>query len=142
MNDTDLWRAFPSPDDAWAVVFEDNGRVAYAYLFDESSRIHGDVWLYNRCPAPAEPEWTSPTLLPFANPQAYARALAPDELPASADEVAVQWYEGVEGWEPEILVRGRRLARLAVGANPGWSALAIIDGPLALVWDEDVPAHP
>jgi hypothetical protein len=137
MDKIDLWRAFPSPDDAWAVVFEDNGRVAYAYLFDDASRIRADVWLYNRCAAPAEPEWTNPLSMPFANPQRHARDLPPDWLPASADDVAVQWYEGAEGWEPEILVRGQRLARLAVGANPGWSMLATLDGPLALVWDAE-----
>ena len=31
----------------YAVVIDDDGRAAYAYLRDPQRRIVGDVWLYN-----------------------------------------------------------------------------------------------
>ena len=51
---------FPASDGKCAVVIEDDERVGYAYLIDSRGEICGDVWLYNRCPAPAEPEWNDP----------------------------------------------------------------------------------
>ncbi|WP_375157246.1 hypothetical protein [Bradyrhizobium sp. RDT46] len=69
MNCTDGFVAkFVSPFDESAVIIEDDGKVAYAYMLDRNGKICSDVWLYNRCPAPIEPEWHDAANLPFANP--------------------------------------------------------------------------
>jgi hypothetical protein len=39
-----------------AIVLEDDGRVAYAYLIIEGQMV-GDVWLYNVSPAPDVVDW-------------------------------------------------------------------------------------
>ena len=59
---------FTASDGKCAIVIEDDGRVGYAYFLDSRGDICGDVWLYNRCPAPDVPEWHDPSGAPFANP--------------------------------------------------------------------------
>ena len=82
-------------DTGYSAVFEDDGRVAYAYLLHEN-RIVSDVWLYNRIAAPPEPEWRDRSKAPFANPQGFA---ASDPFPpvASEAEVVFAWSRGTEG---------------------------------------------
>ena len=55
------------PEAELAVVFEDDGRTAYGYLLRDS-KIVADVWIYNRGPAPEQPEWTDRERAPFRNP--------------------------------------------------------------------------
>lgn len=52
----------------------DDGGVAYAYLLNEIGAIVDDVWLYNRCASPSEPEWKEPGKMPFANPVDFVKA--------------------------------------------------------------------
>lgn len=127
-----------SSDGHDALLIEDNGRVAYAYILDDAGDICGEVWLYNRCAAPDEPEWSSPDKLPFANPKGYVRTDAGFELPTSASDFSVRWSRADDGGcQAEILIRDRLVARLTRGGRPGWCVLAAQDGPLARMLAED-----
>jgi hypothetical protein len=128
---TDIFARFSNPDTGSAVIFEDNGRVAYAYWLAAGGGITGDVWLYNRCEAPPEPEWVDRSKAPFANPRSYAKTDAGFELPRQASDVEVAWL--AEGTRAAILIGGRVVALLEAGARPGWSVATQKDGPLALV---------
>lgn len=114
----------------YSAIFEDDGKVAYAYLRN-GAEIVGDVWLYNHGEAPAEPEWEDPSRMPFANPKEFTN---PDlfEPVRDASEVSFEWVKEHQ-LELLILIRGDLYARLIPGSKPGWSKLAIKDGPLALV---------
>jgi hypothetical protein len=81
---------FHHPSNGWALVVEDNGRVAYAYLRDDTSRTVGDVWLYNTVETPDLPEWKDRKLLPFRNPRGYAENWLPP-APLSDADVRVVW---------------------------------------------------
>lgn len=128
---------FSSDDGRCAVVVDDDGRVAYAYLLDAEGRICGDVWLYNRCPTPKEPEWTDRDKAPFANPEAFVDTTKEFPLPDSADDVSVAWGRHDDACEARVFIRGRLAAKLVSGAKPGWSVLARQDGPLANVLSLD-----
>ena len=116
----------------YSAVFEDDGRVAYAYLL-EGNGIVADVWLYNHGEPPDEPEWEDPTRMPFANPKGFANP-NPFKPVADALEVSFKWIAG----KPivNILIRGVPFAKLTPGSKPGWSKLALRDGPLALTLRE------
>ena len=123
------------PNSAYSVLFEDDGKVAYAYLRD-GTKVVGDVWIYNCGPAPETAEWTLPdarSRMPFANPAGYAV----DELPPDIHEpsdVSCRWTHDGEGLAfVEVLLNGVVFARLQPGSSPGWSRLARRDGPNAKV---------
>jgi hypothetical protein len=119
-------------DTGYSAVFEDGGKVAYAYLLLEN-RIVSDVWLYNRIAAPQEPEWRDRSKAPFANPHGFA---ASDPFPPVSDETEVTfaWSRGTIGQtELRVFIRGEYHAALVPGSKPGWCKLATKDGPLALV---------
>ena len=123
-----------SADGEYAAVFEDDGRVAYAYLC-KGRDIVGDVWLYNHGTAPVEPEWEDPSRMPFANPREFTNHGLFEPV-KDASEVGFEWSEG----DPPallIFIRGDLFAKLIPGSKPGWSKLAIKDGPLALVLPEE-----
>ncbi|TFV36809.1 hypothetical protein E4K66_22665 [Bradyrhizobium frederickii] len=120
---------FASPFDESAVIIEDDGRVAYAYMLGGDGQICSDVWLYNRCPTPVEPEWHDPANLPFANPAPFAN----EGSPGSACDFFVEWNDAEGVLVAKILLRDDYFARLEAGAKPGWSSLAAKDGPLAQV---------
>lgn len=125
-EDESLLLRFDNSTSRRAVVLEDDGRVAYAYLLEEG-KIVGDVWLYNVGPSPDEVDWGRRDAMPFENP----RSLGTDRgtLRLSADSaVNCQWSQ--EG-DVTVFLDGVALARLAPGSTPGWSRLAIKDGPLA-----------
>jgi len=119
-----------APSGDYSAVFEDDGRVAYAYLC-HGRTIVGDVWLYNHNAAPVEPEWEDPSKMPFANPQEFTSAdfFEPVREPS---EVRFEWIED-DSLTLLIFIRGDLFARLVPGSKPGWSKLASNDGPLALV---------
>jgi hypothetical protein len=122
---------YSSKEAGQSVVIEDDGRVAYAYLLDANDRICGDVWLYNRCAAPDEPEWCRPDNAPFANPASYAsncEAFHPAETGA---DFSVEWVSEDIGFIAKLFLRGELFAVLREGAKPGWARLAKMDGPLA-----------
>lgn len=124
---------FEHSDGSHAVVLEDNGRVAYAYI-TEAGRIVADVWLYNRCPAPEHPECQSRAPMPFANAQDYV-STAPFSPPSSEDQIGVEWNAPQKG-EPLrafLFLRDALHAVLVVGEKPGMCRMARRDGPLAKV---------
>ena len=130
----DLFLEFDAPKGNYKLIIEDNGRVAYAYL-SEGSKIAGDVWLYNRFPAPEKPEWRDRSKIPFLNPVPYV--VESDFHPLTDNnEVSCEWlYEnGTDSLDRVLIfVRGQRFAEIGLGMTPGYSVLAKKDGPLAKV---------
>jgi hypothetical protein len=123
---------FRSPDGLAAVMIEDDGRVAYAYLLDATEAICGDVWLYNRCPAPLEPEWGDRNRAPYANPTVYVDQTLTFFPPDTAADIVVEWSQLGRDLTASIFVMQALLAKIAPHSKPGWSRLAVKDGPLAL----------
>jgi hypothetical protein len=120
------------PESDLSVVFEDDGRTAYAYLL-RGEKIVADVWIYNRGPAPEHPEWTHREGAPFRNAAAYVRETP---VPAAVeDDVTVRWEQEAA----IVCLRGRPCARLVVGSKPGWCVFAAKDGPCARVMEHDPP---
>src|SRR5690242_4793645 len=131
---TGFMAEFRSGDSVCSVVIEDDGRVGYAYFLDAEGKICGDVWLYNRCPAPLEPEWPDREKAPYANPESFVDPMAMPSLPTSIDDFSVEWRDQATGIrEARIYIHGALAAKLVSGAKPGWSAFARKDGPLARV---------
>jgi len=93
-----------------------------------------DVWLYNRCKAPAEPEWTDCERAPFANPADFVRSAPDFELPETSADIGFMWSRNERGEAcATILSRGRVIGQLHAGSKPGWARAAAKDGPLARV---------
>ena len=113
------------------MVVDDDGRVAYAYLLDANDRICGDVWLYNRCIAPDEPEWRTRDNAPFANPASYAADCEAFRLAETGAGFSVEWVREDTGFIAKLFLRGELFAVLKEGETPGWARLAKKDGPLA-----------
>lgn len=119
-----------------SVVFDDDGKVAYAYLLKGSDLI-ADVWLYNHGQPPVKPEWEDGSEgMPFRNPAAFvvAQPFIPVETP---NEIEVRWL--VSSQQPDaicadIYIRGKLHARLRPCDKPGMCVLAIKDGPIAKVF--------
>ncbi len=116
------------PGHLYAVVFEDDGRVGYAYLLDSRDKICGDTWLYNRCDTPTATEWNELERAPFANPASYA-AESRYALPNSGADVRIDWRGDVA----LIFIRENLAGALSDGVKPGWATNALNDGPLAKV---------
>ncbi len=128
---------FISEESGYSVAFEDDGRVAYAYLLDPIGEIVSEVWLYNRGAAPAEPEWHRRELAPFANPSGYC--VPHDEFRPVHDiaDVGVEWGTADDGTvKADIYIRNELFAIVSEGVEPGWSRFALKDGPLANVLKE------
>jgi hypothetical protein len=120
-------------DKAYAVVIQDDGRVAYAYLEMFEDAV-ADVWLYNHVEAPATGFWTDAGQ-PALNPAEYINKEIRISPITNPDEIRCEWTETSDGMiEVDILLRGKFIAQLIPGAKPGWSALVVKDGPLALVY--------
>ena len=132
------WQAFQDPASGYTVVFEDDGRVAYAYLCNSSQAIIADVWLYKRCQTPVEPEWEDRTKLPFVNPVEFANSAGPILPVDSTNDVSVRWEQLQAGSKAFIYIRDIFAGLLIDGAKPGWSVMAVKDGPLALVLDPTI----
>ncbi|MGJ4888182.1 hypothetical protein ACQR1Y_08310 [Bradyrhizobium sp. HKCCYLRH3099] len=125
-------REFVSPDGSATIVVEDDGRVAYAYWLDASGSICGDVWLYNRGPAPQQPEWHARDGAPYANPAAFIDQSIEFSPPSAASSISVSWDLTGSELVARIYVSEVVLAQLTQGSKPGWSRLAARNGPLAL----------
>ncbi len=132
MGADSLLLVFKDPESDFTVVVEENSKVAYAYL-RQSDQIVGDVWLYNRGPAPPRSEWDDPARMPFANAADYVS----DEPPPTdvrEDTVSCRWRHGPKGLEAaEILIHGTVYGMVAPNTRPGWARLASRDGPCARV---------
>jgi hypothetical protein len=122
------------PESGCSVDVEDDGRVCYAYFLSPDGEIVGDVWLYNRCEAPIEPEWTDRTKTPYANPRGYAQNQPSFQLPQDENDVVIRWWRNEQGIRlADVLVRDLLIGRLGAAQKPGWARAAIRDGPLAKV---------
>jgi hypothetical protein len=117
----------------FSVVIEDDGLVCYAYLHDRDGDIISDVWLYNRCEAPIVPQWNDKENLPFANPAEFIRSDLRYKIPYSEAEFDVYWlHQAGSLTETHIVLNGLHIAILVPYLKPGFSLLAIKDGPLGL----------
>jgi len=120
-------------DSYYSVIIEDDGRVAYAYMY-WGEDIVGDVWLYNQAETPKETIWVEEEM-PFLNPAEYLKPNINIIPIKDASELRCEWTENSDGLiEMEILLRGKFIAGIAAGSKPGWSAWVVKDGPLALVY--------
>jgi hypothetical protein len=127
-NNEKLNLRFQADDGIHAVVIEVDNRVAYAYLL-EGDRVIGDVWLYNVDSTPETVDWHDREQMPFLNPRPYCTG---ERIPDLRQDVHCNW----SGDEVEIVSDGSLVARLAPGAKPGWSRLALKNGPLAKTLEE------
>ena len=127
---------FRSPCAQYSLVFEDDGKVAYAYL-KQAGAIVGDLWLYNRCPAPPDPEWHDRTRIPFALSRAYLAEGGTLSRAVGATDVLVKWaYEG-ETPVAYVYVFEDLLGVVGFGDKPGYARYAVKDSRLARVMQID-----
>src|SRR5262249_35510910 len=128
----DLLLEFVSPRGKYALTFDDDGKVTYAYL-KKGGRIVGDVWLYNRCETPAEPEWKDRKNIPFANCEGYISKAGRMEKAILPQDVHVNWKW--EGAQPVayVYVFEDLLGVVGLGDKPGNARFAIKDNRLARV---------
>ena len=122
------------PVSGYSAVFDDDGKTAYLYLRNDG-KILGDVWLYNHGAPPENPEWDDPGKMPFANPKGLASAelFTPVSDPS---ELRFEWIQGKDSPTLRMFVREEPFAVLTAGSKPGWSKLAVENGPLALKLEE------
>ncbi|GAB3938266.1 hypothetical protein [Mucilaginibacter myungsuensis] len=121
-------------DDAYSVLIEDDGRVAYAYLL-EFGDVIGDVWLYNQDEAPTDSNWAMQSS-PYLNPREFL-ADGSDIKPIKDEkELRCEWTLSASDSSVEvgIYIRDKFVASIESGSKPGWSVLVVKDGPLALVY--------
>jgi len=121
-------------DGRHSCVVEDNGRVAYAYLLQER-KVVGDLWLYNQAATPDDPEWKTPSPMPFLNAMAYVNFDSMQKPLVSQDEIRVDWELGdnADAIEVRLFLRRTLYGILKPNAKPGWTIAALKDGPLARV---------
>jgi hypothetical protein len=131
-SDNDLMLDFVSPCGEFKLTFDDDGKVAYAYL-KKGKDILGDVWLYNRCPTPDEKEWEDRKNLPFANRKGFMTESGHFETPPTIDEVTASWQYSGEQPTASVFLFGELVAKVGVNDKPGYSRFALRDGPLAKV---------
>lgn len=125
---------FISPCRNYSLTFEDDGKVAYGYLKTDS-KIVGDVWLYNRCETPALPEWKDRNNIPFANSSEYVTKEAQYKKLVTIQDVKVTWEFEENNLYAYIYVHEDLLGVVGEGDKPGYSRLAIKDGPLGQTMD-------
>ena len=132
---------FCEANNDYSVVFEDDGRVAYAYLL-HGDNIIGEVWLYNQAPTPKEPEWHNKEKMPFLNPDGFIKENISPIL--DSEELKVDWKLSKEMDIDEVLIsiRDKLVAMLERDSTPGWSLLVSKDGPLAKRMEIDIQLPP
>ena len=121
--------------DLW---IDDDGRVCYAYIFDADGKICGNVWLYNRGPAPDGFE--DGRGVPPRNPKQFVTD-AQFSPPKSPDEISAQWHYEGEVLYARVFIRKSLFAILAPGTRPGWCVLAKSEGPVAKVLEPSSPSN-
>jgi len=126
----DIMGDFISPCGQFRLTFDDDGRVAYAYL-KRGNDVVGDVWVYNRCVTPDAPEWTDRSKLPFANCEPFAKPEGNLLVPFTLDDVSVDWHYSENRPMARLYLFAELTAVIALGDKPGFSRFAAKDGPLA-----------
>lgn len=120
-------------DENYAVLIEDDGRVAYAYLLAYGDVV-GDVWLYNQMPAPTNSNWHEQAM-PYLNPAEYIDTKTTVSAIQDKSEIRCEWTESNDGLiEVAVWIRDKFIAQMESGSKPGWSVLVVKDGPLAQVY--------
>jgi len=121
-------------DEAYSLLIEDDGRVAYAYLLEYGDVI-GDVWLYNQASAPVDSNWFDQQT-PYLNPAEYLTKDAAIKHINNENEIRCEWLASADDGSIEvgIYIRDKFIAQVSSGSKPGWSILVMKDGPLALVY--------
>ena len=126
---------FQSPEPAVTLIFEDNGKVAYAYL-KKNGDIVGDVWLYNRCNTPNEPEWNNRKNIPFANSHEFVSDDGHMDKLINSEDILVDWDTDDSG-QPlaYIYLFEDLLGVVGIGDKPGYARFSIKNSPIAKVMD-------
>ncbi|MDB4924068.1 hypothetical protein [Mucilaginibacter sp.] len=121
-------------DPHYSIVIKDDGRVAYAYLY-EGEDIIGDVWLYNQQEAPAISFWREEDM-PFLNPKEYLLKDASIKPITNDSDIRCEWTESLNDGliEVGISICDKFIACISSGSKPGWSVFVVKDGPLAYVY--------
>lgn len=130
----DLVINFKSPIDSISLTFEDNGKVAYAYLKLENKCV-GDIWLYNRCVTPEVPEWKDRNKMPFANSKDYMSEDGKMNRDVGIEDVLIDWEEEEQGLVAYIYLFEDLYGVVGVNDKPGYARFATKDNPLAKVMD-------
>ncbi len=130
----DLILNFKSPSDSFSLTFEDNGKVAYAYLKQEDKCV-GDSWLYNRCLTPEVPEWKDRDNMPFANSKDYMSEDGKMSRDVGIEDVLVDWEEEEQGPVAYIYLFEDLYGVVGVNDKLGYARFATKDSPLARVMD-------
>ena len=135
-NHKSLMLDFQSPCNDYILTFDQDDKVAYAYLKKRSdSAIVGKVWLYNRCATPQVPEWVDRDNIPFANCKGYMSENGRISLPVGTDDVRVDW-ENENGFPVAYIYIFQDLyGVVGVGDHPGYARWATKDTPLARVME-------
>jgi hypothetical protein len=127
---------FTSPRGGYVLTFEDDGKVAYAYLkTGHSGAIVGDVWLYNRCPTPPNPEWTDRSNIPFANSKEYTSEEGCLQREVGPDDVRVDWEYEDDKPVAYVYLFEDLVGVVGVGDKPGYARHATRSGRLARVME-------
>jgi hypothetical protein len=121
-------------DPHYSLQINDDGRVAYAYLY-EGEDIIGDVWLYNQQEPPAISFWLEEDR-PFLNPKEYLLKEAKVKPIQKETDIRCEWTDSKEDGliEVGIYLHDKFIAAAAAGSKPGWSVLVAKDGPLAYIY--------
>ena len=133
--DKNLILNFEAPSEFYTLAFEDNGRVAYAYL-KKDQKIVGDVWLYNRCLAPKIPEWDNDKEnTPYANIRDNISKEGTVQKRVENDDVLVNWDEEEGHPVAYIYIFENLYGVIGVNDKPGYARFAVKNSPIALVMD-------
>ena len=117
------------------LVFDDDGRTAYAYLIVDGE-IVSDVWLYNVGELSQKPEWPDCNKMPFANPAGFVSEETFEPINNSG-EIALDWVVDSNGLrQVSVILRGQEHALLRPGAKPDWCRLATKISPIAKLLNE------
>jgi len=125
---------FKSPCNLFVLTFEDNNRVAYAYLKSEG-KIVGDVWIYNRCETPNSPEWTDRNNIPFANCNGYMSEGGLMKREVEIDDVLVDWEQDKTGPIAYVYIFEDLYGVVGINDKPGYARFAIKDSKIAKVME-------
>ena len=115
----------------FSVKIEDDGRVAYAYLLEDTT-IVGDVWLYNQLDTPTVGAWDR-SQMPFLNPIDFVDGRTIRPILNNSD-VEIKWEYLNESIEARVFIRKELVAILRPNELPSWSLFVRKDGPLARKW--------
>lgn len=136
-KDKDLTLEFKSIAHGISVIFEQDSKVAYAYLLDREEVV-SDVWLYNVDYAPQNPEWKNHLCdMPFRNSIQYVSC--PVFTPINnQNEISIEWIENNDkNVIVNVFIRGELMGVLQKFCKPGWSKLSSVDSPIARVLNRE-----